>query len=192
MRRLHDRKSLVPRRHAPLTETGRLRLARAVSSPTAGPCDGPRNASRSRRPTAQRRADRYRLLGGGHGGPFKPPGLQPRRTPTRTERRIIKVRFLDRWGSVRIAHLQTRRSRKRRPRRCIRRREHHERDGHRAGCPASVPHRQPQKRNLSRACPDQYQAVSERMGCRRKWAAAGRQGDGRTPLLTLKSSYHGG
>lgn len=29
----------------------------------------------------------------------------PRRTPTRTERRIIKVRLLRRWGPARIAHL---------------------------------------------------------------------------------------
>lgn len=31
----------------------------------------------------------------------------PRRTPTRTERRIIKVRVLRRWGPVRIAYQYT-------------------------------------------------------------------------------------
>ena len=33
------------------------------------------------------------------------PHHSPRRTPTRTERRIIKVRLLRRWGPARIAHL---------------------------------------------------------------------------------------
>ncbi len=33
------------------------------------------------------------------------PFSSPRRTPTRTERRIIKVRILRRWGPARIAHL---------------------------------------------------------------------------------------
>lgn len=33
------------------------------------------------------------------------PHHAPRRTPTRTERRIIKVRLLRRWGPARIAHL---------------------------------------------------------------------------------------
>ncbi|GHB31783.1 hypothetical protein GCM10010346_63920 [Streptomyces chryseus] len=33
------------------------------------------------------------------------PRTSPRRTPTRTERRIIKVRVLRRWGPARIAHL---------------------------------------------------------------------------------------
>lgn len=33
------------------------------------------------------------------------PHLSPRRTPTRTERRIIKVRVLRRWGPARIAYL---------------------------------------------------------------------------------------
>ncbi|KAF0646050.1 transposase [Streptomyces fradiae ATCC 10745 = DSM 40063] len=33
------------------------------------------------------------------------PHASPRRTPTRTERRIIKVRLIRRWGPARIAHL---------------------------------------------------------------------------------------
>ncbi len=33
------------------------------------------------------------------------PHISPRRTPTRTERRIIKVRLARRWGPARIAHL---------------------------------------------------------------------------------------
>lgn len=32
------------------------------------------------------------------------PHRSPRRTPTRTERRIIKVRTLRRWGPARIAY----------------------------------------------------------------------------------------
>lgn len=42
---------------------------------------------------------------GEHGGPASRPHTSPRRTPTRTERRIIKVRILRRWGLARIAHL---------------------------------------------------------------------------------------
>lgn len=48
------------------------------------------------------------LLGSGRGrddGPLLPPHHSPRRTPARTERRIIKVRVLRRWGPARIAHL---------------------------------------------------------------------------------------
>lgn len=55
---------------------------------------------------AQRWADRYRALGeAGMGDRSSRPHHTPRRTPTRTERRIIKVRLLRRWGPARIAHL---------------------------------------------------------------------------------------
>lgn len=33
------------------------------------------------------------------------PRTSPRRMPTRTERRIIKLRVMRRWGPARIAHL---------------------------------------------------------------------------------------
>ena len=100
-----NRKALVPHRNAPLTETGRLRLARCVVE------DGwtlRRAAERFQvsPTTAQRWADRYRRLGeAGMADRSSRPRTSPLRTPTRTERRIIKVRVLRRWGPARIAHL---------------------------------------------------------------------------------------
>ncbi len=100
-----DRKAVMPHRDAPLTETGRLRLARCVIE------DGwtlRRAAERFQvSPTTdQRWASRYQLHGeaGMTDHPSRP-HTSPRRTPTRTERRIIKVRILRRWGPARIAHL---------------------------------------------------------------------------------------
>jgi hypothetical protein len=56
--------------------------------------------------TAQRWADRYRTCGeAGMSDRSSCPRTSPRRAPTRTERRIIKVRVLRRWGPARIAHL---------------------------------------------------------------------------------------
>lgn len=92
-------------RNAPLTETGRLRLARCVVE------DGwsvRRAAERFQvsPTTASRWASRYRELGeAGMRERSCRPHRSPRRTPTRTERRIIKVRVLRRWGPARIAHL---------------------------------------------------------------------------------------
>ena len=100
-----DRKALVPHRNAPLTQTGRLRLARCVVE------DGwtlRRAAERFQvsPTTAQRWAGRYRELGeAGMADRSSRPHHSPRRTPTRTERRIIKVRVLRRWGPARIAYL---------------------------------------------------------------------------------------
>ncbi len=95
----------MPHRNAPLTETGRLRLARCVVE------DGwslRRAAERFQvsPTTAQRWAARYRALGeAGMADRSSRPHHSPRRTPTRTERRIIKVRVLRRWGPARIAYL---------------------------------------------------------------------------------------
>jgi transposase len=100
-----DRRALVPHRNAPLTETGRLRLARCVVE------DGwtlRRAAERFQvsPTTAQRWADRYRQLGEtGMADRSSRPHHCPRRIPTRTERRIIKVRIQRLWGPARIAHL---------------------------------------------------------------------------------------
>jgi transposase InsO family protein len=100
-----NRKALVVHRNAPLTETGRLRLARCVVE------DGwtlRRAAERFQvsPTTAQRWAGRYRALGeAGMADRSSRPRLSPCQTPTRTERRIIKVRLLRRWGPARIAHL---------------------------------------------------------------------------------------
>ncbi|GLZ12531.1 hypothetical protein Acsp04_27660 [Actinomadura sp. NBRC 104425] len=56
--------------------------------------------------TAQRWAARYRQHGqAGMSDRSSRPHTTPRRTPARTERRIIKVRVLRRWGPARIAYL---------------------------------------------------------------------------------------
>src|SRR3569833_3872704 len=95
----------MPHRTAPLTETGRLRLARCVVE------DGwsyQRAAERFQgSPTTARRwAGRYRAQGeAGMAERSSRPHTSPQRTPTRTERRIIKVRVLRRWGPARIAGL---------------------------------------------------------------------------------------
>ena len=88
--------------NALLAPAGRLRLARCVVD------DGwslRRAAERFQVsvPTAQRWAGRYRELGeaGMHDRPSRP-HFSPRRTPTRTERRIVKLRWLRRWGPSRI------------------------------------------------------------------------------------------
>ncbi|MGW1809631.1 IS481 family transposase [Streptomyces sp. NPDC002078] len=95
----------MPHRNAPLTETGRLRLARCVVDDN---WSLRRAAERFQvsPTTAQRWADRYRRLGEtGMADQSSRPRTSPRRTPTRTERRIIKVRVLRRWAPARIAHL---------------------------------------------------------------------------------------
>jgi transposase InsO family protein len=58
--------------------------------------------------TAKRWADRFRALGeAGMVGRCSRPHRSPRRTPTRTERRILGLRVTRRWGPARIAfHLQ--------------------------------------------------------------------------------------
>ena len=95
----------MPHRNAPLSETGRLRLARCVVQ------DGwPLRRAAERFPvsatTAARWARRYRELGAaGMADRSSRPQRSPRRTPTRIERRIIKVRVLRRWGPARIAYL---------------------------------------------------------------------------------------
>ncbi|MGI3222762.1 IS481 family transposase [Streptomyces sp. GTA36] len=95
----------MPHRNAPLTETGRLRLARCVVE-DGWPLRRAAERFQVSPTTAQRWANRYRLLGeAGMADRSSRPRASPRRTPTHTERRIIKVRFLRRWGPARIAHL---------------------------------------------------------------------------------------
>ncbi|MEU9197467.1 IS481 family transposase [Streptomyces hundungensis] len=92
-------------RNAPLTETGRLRLARCVVE-DGWPLRRAAERFQVSPTTAQRWADRYRTFGEvGMCDRSSRPHASPRRTPTRTERRIIKVRILRRWGPARIAHL---------------------------------------------------------------------------------------
>ncbi|WP_107358022.1 Asp23/Gls24 family envelope stress response protein [Streptomyces agglomeratus] len=95
----------MPHRNAPLTETGRLRLARCVVE-DGWPLRRAAERFQVSPTTAQRWADRYRTHGeAGMRDLSSRPHTSPRRTPTRTERRIIKVRILRRWGPARIAGL---------------------------------------------------------------------------------------
>ncbi|MDX3249534.1 helix-turn-helix domain-containing protein, partial [Streptomyces sp. ME18-1-4] len=95
----------MPHRNAPLTETGRLRLARCVVE-DGWPLRRAAERFQVSPTTAQRWADRYRDQGeAGMADRSSRPHTSPRRTPTRTERRIIKVRVLRRWGPARIACL---------------------------------------------------------------------------------------
>ncbi|WP_411090129.1 IS481 family transposase, partial [Streptomyces sp. 061-3] len=92
-------------RNAPLTETGRLRLARCVVE-DGWPLRRAAERFQVSPTTAQRWAARYRESGeAGMADRSSRPHHSPRQTPTRTERRIIKVRILRRWGPARIAYL---------------------------------------------------------------------------------------
>jgi hypothetical protein len=98
-------KALMPHRNAPLSETGRLRLARCVVD-DRWPLRRAAERFQVAVTTAKRWADRYRLYGeAGMADRSSRPHHSPRRTPTRTERRIIKVRVIRRWGPARIAGL---------------------------------------------------------------------------------------
>lgn len=95
----------MPHRNAPLTETGRLRLARCVVD-DGWPLRRAAERFQVSPTTAHRWASRYRELGeAGMSDHSSRPHHSPTRTPTRTERRIIKVRVLRRWGPARIAYL---------------------------------------------------------------------------------------
>jgi len=95
----------VVHRNAPLSETGRLRLARCVVE-EGWPLRRAAERFQVSQTTAARWAGRYRQLGGaGMGDRSSRPHCSPKRTPTRTERRIIKVRVVRRWGPARIGYL---------------------------------------------------------------------------------------
>jgi transposase InsO family protein len=95
----------MPHRNAPLSETGRLRLARCVVD-DGWPLRRAAERFQVSPTTAKRWADRYRQYGSaGMTDRSSRPHTSPRRTPTRIERRIIKVRVLRRWGPARIAGL---------------------------------------------------------------------------------------
>ena len=95
----------MPHRNAPLTETGRLRLARCVVD-EQWPLRRAAERFQVAVSTAQRWAGRYRTHGeAGMADRSSRPHHSPRRTPTRIERRIIKVRVARRWGPARIAYL---------------------------------------------------------------------------------------
>jgi len=95
----------MPHRNAPLSETGRLRLATCVVE-DGWPLRRAAERFQVAVTTAKRWADRYRLHGrAGMTDRSCRPHHSPHRTPTRTERRIIKVRVIRRWGPARIAGL---------------------------------------------------------------------------------------
>jgi transposase InsO family protein len=95
----------VSHRNAPLSETGRLRLARCVVD-EGWPLRRAAERFQVAVTTASRWARRYRELGpAGMVDRSSRPHRSPNRTATRTERRIIKVRVIRRWGPARIAYL---------------------------------------------------------------------------------------
>ncbi len=92
-------------RNAPLSELGRLRLARCVVE-DGWPLRRAAQRFQVSPTTAKRWADRYRTAGAAAmSDRSSRPHHSPTRTPTRTERRIIKVRLRRRWGPARIAYL---------------------------------------------------------------------------------------
>ena len=92
-------------RNAPLSETGRLRLARCIVE------DGwplRRAAERFQVSVNTARGGRAATARQGEAGMAdrsSRPHHSPNRTPTRTERRIIGVRVIRRWGPARIGYL---------------------------------------------------------------------------------------
>jgi transposase InsO family protein len=93
---------LVVHRNAPLTETGRLRLARCVVD-DGWPVRRAAERFQVSHTTAARWAARYRESGaGGMADRSSRPRSSPARTARRTERRIVSLRFTRRLGPARI------------------------------------------------------------------------------------------
>jgi transposase InsO family protein len=94
---------LVVHRNAPLSETGRLRLARCVIE-DGWPLRRAAERFQVSHTTAARWARRYREHGAA-GMADRPsrPHASPARTPQRRERRIVSLRVTRRWGPARIA-----------------------------------------------------------------------------------------
>jgi transposase len=91
--------------NALLTPKGRLRLAQCVVD-DRWPLRRAAERFQVSVPTAARWASRYRDHGeGGMQDRSSRPHASPRRTPARTERRIIAVRVNRRWGPARIGYL---------------------------------------------------------------------------------------
>ena len=92
-------------RNRPLSETGRLRLARCVVE-DGWPLRRAAERFQVAPTTAARWAGRYRIAGAAAmADRSSRPHRSPNQIPTRTERRIIKVRVLRRWGPARIGYL---------------------------------------------------------------------------------------
>lgn len=95
----------MPHRNAPLTETGRLRLARCVVD-DGWPVRRAAERFQVSHTTAARWAARYRQQGAaGMADRSSRPHHSPRRTPVRAERRIVRLRVNRRLGPARIAFL---------------------------------------------------------------------------------------
>ncbi|WP_345613709.1 IS481 family transposase, partial [Pseudonocardia adelaidensis] len=92
-------------RNAPLSPVGRERLARCIVE-DGWPLRRAAQRFQVSVGTAKRWADRFREDGpAAMSDRSSRPHHSPRRTPTRRERRIIKVRVLRRWGPARIGFL---------------------------------------------------------------------------------------
>jgi len=95
----------VTHANAPLTPAGRLRLARCVVE-DGWPVRRAAERFQVSVSTAVRWAGRYREHGEtGLTDRSSRPHLSPNQLPAKTERRIIKVRVIRRWGPARIAYL---------------------------------------------------------------------------------------
>jgi transposase InsO family protein len=95
----------VSHRNAPLTATGRLRLARCVVD-DGWPLRRAAERFQVAVTTTKRWADRYREQGeAGMVDRSCRPHRSPARTARRLERRIIQVRLVRRWGPARIGSL---------------------------------------------------------------------------------------
>ena len=96
------REVLVVHRNAPLSETGRLRLARCVAE-EGWPLRRAAERFQVSPTTAARWAARYRQAGAaGMADRTSRPHASPARTPRRTERRIVGLRVTARLGPARI------------------------------------------------------------------------------------------
>ncbi len=94
---------LVPHRNAPLSELGRLRLARAIVDQGWSEARAAERFQVSR-PTAHRWATRYRDQGpAGMADRSSRPHHAPWRTPTPVVRRIVQLRWHQRLGPAQIA-----------------------------------------------------------------------------------------
>jgi transposase InsO family protein len=99
------REALMSHRNAPLTETGRLRLARCVIE-EGWPVRRAAERFQVSPTTASRWARRYQEQGAaGMADRSSRPHTSPNRTPRRTERRIVALRVSRRLGPARIAFL---------------------------------------------------------------------------------------
>src|SRR4051794_6498797 len=95
----------MPHANALLTPRGRLELARLVVD-QGWPLRRAAERFQVAVTTAARWAARYREHGAaGMVDRSSRPHSSPRRTPTRRERRIIKLRVTRRWGPARIGYL---------------------------------------------------------------------------------------